>query len=107
MAGPGIRAWELSKVLSRHFDVTLLVPDLGGEVPQADFQVYFYSLEQDEILREKEKENDFIIVQGFVLEKFPFLGETNKILIVDFYVPFIFENLFIHKLRERSLGNQM
>ncbi len=107
MAGPGIRAWELSKVLAGDFNVTLLAPDLGGEIPQADFQVNLYSPNHQEFVREKEGESDFIIVQGFVLDKFSFLKDTKKVLIVDIYVPFVLENLFLYRLREKSLAHRI
>ncbi len=56
MAGPGIRAWELSKVLSKYFNVTLLVPDLGGKIFSDNFQVNLYSLNHEEGIRETERE---------------------------------------------------
>jgi GT2 family glycosyltransferase len=107
MTERGIRAWELAKTLSKEFHVTLLAPDLGGEVPKGDFPISLYALNQDEGVREKERENDFIIVQGFVLDKFPFLKDTERILILDLFIPRIIENLFTHKLGEKSIDNRM
>ena len=31
MAGPGIRAWELSRSLAGHFEVILAIPDYSSE----------------------------------------------------------------------------
>jgi glycosyltransferase involved in cell wall biosynthesis len=94
MAGPGIRAWEMARVLSRSSPVTLAVPN---EHPlRADaFQVVSYGSKTGRGLRELASEHDVLVVQGFVLHLFPYLGQMGKTLVVDLYDPFTLENLHV------------
>lgn len=104
MAGPGIRAWEMAKVLSCHHPVTLAVPNddpLAGD----GFRVVGYGSKAGRGLRELAAEHDVLVVQGFVLHLFPYLAQQGKPLVVDLYDPFTLENLhvFAHDpMEERS-----
>ena len=57
MAGPGIRAWELSKSLAKHFKVVLGIPDYSGTeeddgfFKSLSFDVIRYSVEKPELLQ--------------------------------------------------------
>ena len=42
MAGPGVRYFEMAKVLSKQFDVVLLAPD-GCDIAEKDFKILFDS----------------------------------------------------------------
>jgi glycosyltransferase involved in cell wall biosynthesis len=95
MAGPGIRCWELARVLGQRFDVTLAVPgtcDLAGE----GFEVACYDASRPGPLREAAAEADVVVVSGYVLHEHPFLKEIDAPLVVDLYDPFIIENLHFH-----------
>jgi glycosyltransferase involved in cell wall biosynthesis len=102
MAGPGIRAWEISKSLARGLDVVLAIPDyspgdagrLGGGAP---FEVIRYSVAHPSPLKKAAQRSRIILVQGYVLSKFPFLARLDAHLVVDLYDPFVLENLFVHK----------
>ncbi|MCX6562811.1 MAG: glycosyltransferase [Candidatus Aminicenantes bacterium] len=103
MAGPGIRAWELSKSLSRRFKVALAVPDYSSRSAESTFyknlpfDLFFYSQANPAVIKEIGAKSRIVIVQGYILSKFPFLKDLAAYLICDLYVPFPLENLFVHK----------
>ena len=91
MAGPGIRAWEISGALHRAgIDVTLAAP--GSEVPTAPFATLAFDVRGDALRRAAEGA-DAIMVQGLVLAHYPFLAALDVPLVVDAYDPFVLENL--------------
>jgi len=95
MAGPGIRYWELARVLAQKFEVTLAVP---GEcsLPGEGFQVVSYRTGDAGVLLSIIAQTDVILVSGYILHKLPVLKKTSKPMIVDLYDPFIIENLHFH-----------
>lgn len=117
MAGPGIRAWEISRILAQHFKVVLAVPDFA--VTEADktmfaaqdFEVLVYSLDEPELITSTGAKSRIILFQGYILSKFPGLKKLEAYLIADLYVPFPLETLFIHKwkvpdLKDREYAHQ-
>lgn len=112
MAGPGIRAWELSHCLSRHFKVVLAIPDYSHTplkspfFEKASFQTIEYSVQKPESLFPYGEKSKIIITQGYILSKFPSLLQLQSYLIADIYVPFILENLFVHKGKIASLKDR-
>jgi glycosyltransferase involved in cell wall biosynthesis len=112
MAGPGIRAWELSRCLSRHFKTALAVPDYSSSAGESSvfekvlFDVFPYSVKDPRVLRDRGETSKIVIIQGFVLSKFPFIKEWPAHLICDVYVPFPLENLFIHKWKIPNLKDR-
>jgi hypothetical protein len=94
MAGPGIRCWELARVLSHECAVTLAVPNQDPP-PSRSFSVQSYRNRRP-LLADLTKSAEAILVQGLVLEDFPFLAEPGKRVIVDLYAPYHLEvlNLF-------------
>jgi len=83
MAGPGIRAYNISKELSKHFDVTLLCPN------RPDLTDGFDILKTDEnLLRKYVEVSDIIITSGTTVAKYKFLKDCNKIMIFDLYDPY-------------------
>ena len=112
MAGPGIRAWELSKSLSNYYQVCLAAPDYSYKsdgspfFQNAPFGVFFYSVKNPAVLEELSKKSKIILTQGYILSKFPRLKHLNAHLVVDIYVPFILENLFVHKWKVPSLKDR-
>ncbi len=101
MAGPGIRAWEMAKVLSSQNEVTLAVPN-DHPLAAEGFKVQTYRSKIGTGLREMAEAHDVLVVQGFVLHLFPYLTQLGKRLVVDLYDPFTLENLhvFSHDLME-------
>jgi len=103
MAGPGIRAWELSRSLAGHFEVILGIPDYSSEnaespsFQKSSFEIVSYSLEKPAQIQKIGESSRIILTQGYILSKFPFLKELSAHLIIDLYVPFPLENLFVHK----------
>jgi GT2 family glycosyltransferase/glycosyltransferase involved in cell wall biosynthesis len=95
MAGPGIRSWEMAKVLSKQQPVTLAVPNddpLAGD----GFEVVAYGSTLGRGLRKLAADHDVLVVQGFVLHLFPYLAGTGKTIVVDLYDPFTLENLHVY-----------
>jgi glycosyltransferase involved in cell wall biosynthesis len=112
MAGPGIRAWELSKCLSKRFQVALAIPDyspatkntpLFKDVP---FDVIRYSVDNPSVIKKSGEDSKIILVQGYILSKFPFIKDIPAHLICDMYVPFPLENLFTHKWKIPSMKDR-
>lgn len=103
MAGPGIRAWELTQCLARDFEVILGIPDYSPRNARDrshlkfPFEIFPYSLEKPAQLRTIAESSRIILTQGYILSKFPFLKDLSSHLIIDLYVPFPLENLFVHK----------
>jgi glycosyltransferase involved in cell wall biosynthesis len=109
MAGPGIRAWELARSLSRKFKVVLAVPDYspGAEFfRKAPFQVAFYSVGAPSSVKDLAEQSCLILFQGYVLSKFPVLKTIGRPLIADIYDPFVLENLFVHQLKVTDIADR-
>lgn len=103
MAGPAIRYWEIAKVLSRDFEVTLAAP--GKPTLESDsFQVKGYARSDPNSIVPLVAEADIIIAFGFVLHLFPLLQSVDKPLIVDIYDPFTLEDLEVYG--NRSVEDQ-
>lgn len=99
MAGPGIRAWELSRVLAGRFAVELAIPDYSPEgLPEGGsaFKTWTYSLRRPKPVEEAARRARIVILQGYILSKFPGLAAAPGRLVADIYDPFVLENLFIH-----------
>lgn len=95
MAGPGIRYWELARVLAQDFPVTLAVPGqtaLQGDGPT----VQSYHMGEWETLRRAAEESDVIIPCGHTLARFPALADLETPLVIDGYDPFLVESLALH-----------
>jgi glycosyltransferase involved in cell wall biosynthesis len=112
MAGPGIRAWEVSRRLAKHFRVALAVPDYSPRSGDPDFyrrlpfELHAYSVTEPERLLELARGSKIVITQGYVLSKFPGLKALDVHLICDLYVPFPLENLFVHKWKVPNLKDR-
>ena len=77
MAGPGIRAWELSGALAGHFKVTLAVPDFTSfdidpvSAKKSRFTIFHYEVDKPSPLRKIAEDSRIILTQGYILSKFP------------------------------------
>lgn len=89
IAGPGIRYLEMSKELSRFFNVVLLAPGKQN-LPKTEFIV-------EELERTALKKHlaacDIVISQGLIIEKYPEIKYSEKYLVIDLYNPIMLENL--------------
>jgi glycosyltransferase involved in cell wall biosynthesis len=102
MAGPGIRAWEISRALASDHQVTLAVPRETDLVPQG-FTIAVYPPErQDPIIARLLAQHDVAIVQGSMVEGYPVLLESRVPLAVDLYDPMLLEGLDIVAGSDRS-----
>jgi len=98
LAGTGIRAVEMARVLSQHCQVTLAAYD------QADYeiegvQLLAFSYDEPELIERLVASADVVILQGFLVTSFPFLTTINKIVVVDMYDPFPLGNLEFFRVR--------
>lgn len=95
MAGPGIRYWEFARILSRHFQVELLLPPLlkQSTPPQSPFPAAIHVCVDGEALRRRAAAADVIITRGVILTAYPFLAELNKPIVLDMYSPILLEGL--------------
>jgi glycosyltransferase involved in cell wall biosynthesis len=88
MAGPGIRYWEIAAALRRRgIDVTLAAPAGDG----SDGLVAYRP--GDATLERLACASDAALVTGPALEQSPALKGLGIPLVVDWYDPFLFENL--------------
>ena len=90
MAGPAIRAFELAGQLARvGHEVTLATPS-SSQLETSALTVVSYD---GESLRGLAGRQDVIVVQGWILDRHPWLGELPACLVVDLYDPFPLELL--------------
>lgn len=100
MAGPGIRAWELARVLAIHAEVTLLAPQ-PVDLTAPGVRTGHFALGSSASLAEYLRQSDVILANGFLLESHPELADVRQPLILDLYDPTLLEN--IELLRNASL----
>ena len=98
LAGTGIRAVEMARVLSQHCQVTLAAYD------QADYaiegvELLAFSYDEPELIERLVASADVVILQGFLVTSFPFLTTISKIVVVDMYDPFPLGNLEFFRVR--------
>ncbi|MGN8245665.1 glycosyltransferase family 4 protein [Cellulomonas soli] len=98
MAGPAIRAWELSSVLAERHDVRLVT--FGECTRRSDrFVVERIAVED---FRACVDDADVLIVQGYIGVAFPWLRTADVLMVADMYDPFHIESLEVQ--REDALG---
>jgi glycosyltransferase involved in cell wall biosynthesis len=98
MAGPAIRAWQIASALAVDHDVRL--------VTTSECMITSESFDVRQVLdeasaRETEAWCDVLFFQGNVLDDYPFLHRSEKVVIVDLYDPFHLEQL--EQTREHDL----
>jgi glycosyltransferase involved in cell wall biosynthesis len=92
LAGPGIRCWELAKVLSSHCSVVLAVPSVSAR-QHPGVTLAPYRLGDDAAIGALTAEADAILALPFLVHELPSLARSGKPLILDLYDPFILEAL--------------
>lgn len=115
MAGPGIRYWELARVLAQTLPVTLATPNVA-QMPDAGVRLWSYQPGIWETLAPVVAETAAIVLCGDVLDWFPQLLQGQAPLVVDGYDPHPLETLALfagtpeqaqrHQERERILQLQ-
>ncbi len=96
MAGPGIRYWELARVLSRDFSVRLIVPPYLAsqiEVSQSLLPTDICVCKDAKSLRREVQQCDIVVTLGNILTLYPFLTRLDKFLVVDLYDPYLLSGL--------------
>ena len=93
MAGPAIRALEMAGALTDTADPVLATPYPVARVLPDGVSARTYAFGNERSLAAIVEDADAMLVQGYTLEKFPWLAECGIPVIVDLYCPFQFENL--------------
>ena len=96
MAGPGIRFYELTKILSNYCNVTLASPN-KIDIDASGFKTFVYELNNFKTLQKNAETADMILIQGHLLYYFPFLRNFKGKIIVDLYNPFNLESLEMYR----------
>ena len=99
MAGPGIRFFEFSKILSDYLEVTLAAPN-KIDIDIEGFRTILYDLKDYRTLKRNIENTDIILIQGHVLHYFPFLKNFKGKIIVDLFNPFNLESLEMYQDEE-------
>jgi glycosyltransferase involved in cell wall biosynthesis len=92
MAGPGIRAWELARVLATQQPVTLIAPQ-PIDLPTSEFALGSYTWGTPNALAPWLAQADVVLANGFVLRAHPELALTTLPLALDIYDPVLLEDL--------------
>ncbi|MEZ0449572.1 glycosyltransferase family 4 protein [Cellulomonas sp. ICMP 17802] len=93
MAGPAIRAWEISRYLSETHEVRLLTfgectrDGVGFEAARIGVGEFRAAVEWA----------DVVILQGYIAATFPWLREIDVVVVVDLYDPFHIESLEVQR----------
>ncbi len=104
MAGPAIRAFEMSRLLAAEHDVTL-VSTSHCEVEGDGFQ----TVRAGRGLRKLVARSDLIVFQGLLLSSHPWVADASGVLVADIYDPFHLEILEQQRHRpnaDRDSGSQ-
>lgn len=105
MAGPGIRALELARVLAREHAVTLAVPH-PPERPLPGLSLHGYGEYDWPSLQPAAARAEMILLSPFTLRAHPGLRALNVPLVLDLYDPFPLESLFTSR-RAKPLDAQL
>lgn len=103
LAGTGIRAVEMARVLSQYCNVTLAAYQAADVQIDGVRSVVFDYDDLDPVER-LVSSNDIVLVQGFLVESFPFLNTTSRYVVVDMYDPFPLSNLEFGLVRPPEFG---
>ncbi|GGC11217.1 glycosyltransferase family 4 protein [Cellulomonas carbonis] len=95
MAGPAIRAWEISRALAPEHDVRLVT--FGRCTRQGEgFEARHIGVGD---FRSEVDASDVVVVQGFVFNAFDWLQTVEQVLVVDLYDPFQLETLEVDRYK--------
>ncbi|WP_245862179.1 glycosyltransferase family 4 protein [Georgenia soli] len=108
MAGPAIRAWEISSALSDEHQVRLVTFGTCDRVGEG-FTTRHVTVSD---FRGEVDRSDIVIIQGFVMQTFPWLQQAEQVIVLDLYDPFHLESLEVERYkpteqRHASLANAL
>jgi glycosyltransferase involved in cell wall biosynthesis len=106
MAGPAIRYWEFAKALAPLSKITLAAPNLIPETLQQATQARLIQ-HSPENIADLASHHDIIIFQGHLLDYYPVLRQSEKILIADLYDPVPLESLEQHSADMQIIADQV
>ena len=93
MAGPGVRYFEMAKVLSKHFDITLLAPD-DCDIPGDGFKIISYnSNSASKSIGKLIQKADVVVAQNLRPPLIRKIKQFNIRYIADLYDPLTVEVL--------------
>ena len=98
-----MRYLEMARALCDDFEVTLAVPSETSLRP-AGFRIVRYWEDRPGSLQVLAENCDVLLLSGYMIQKFPFLGGVKARRVVDMYDPFVLENL--HYYLDEPLENQ-
>jgi len=98
MAGPGLRYYELARVLTSECSVTLAGP-LAGDLPHAGFELAPLTPARPDDLTPLLARADVVVSNGFLLYDYPKLGDLSIPWVVDAYIPSPTEGLAYYASR--------
>jgi GT2 family glycosyltransferase len=101
LAGPAIRALEISKFLVQDFDV-LLATTKGNSLKHETVSTISTRHRKLNLLVDWA---DIVIFQGLLISENPWLAETEKILIADVYDPFHLE--ILEQRKQQGINNRL
>jgi glycosyltransferase involved in cell wall biosynthesis len=97
MAGPGIRAYHLARVLARHLPTTLAVPNPPSpELPAPGYAMVEYDLSNWSSLAPLVAEAEICLLACDTLNGFPEIAGCAPYLVIDGYDPLLPEWLALH-----------
>jgi GT2 family glycosyltransferase/glycosyltransferase involved in cell wall biosynthesis len=99
MAGPAIRALQISKALAKEHEVVLATTS-SCDLPRSDMRTLHINSQQH--MAELERWADVIVFQGYLMHEYPVLKQSRKPIVVDMYDPFHLEQLE----QARDLGEE-
>lgn len=103
MAGPGIRYFNLARVLNNEFDTTLAAPKVDKlQWLSPEFKIIQYVRGKWETLREAINAADVILLPSDVAGDFPQLGGVDAPLVIDGYDPLMAEWFPLHSYLETT-----
>lgn len=103
LAGTGIRAVEMARVLSQYCNVTLAAYE-SADVQIEGVRTMVFDYDDLDPVERMVAGHDIILLQGFLVESFPFLNTTSRYVVVDMYDPFPLSNLEFGLVRPPEFG---
>ena len=94
MAGPGIRVYQLSRVLSRHLPTAVAIPDHAtGDLVAEGVTYHRYDPLDWNTLAPLVQQSAVCIAQGDTVTIFPEIADAASALVIDGYTPHLAEHL--------------
>ena len=104
MAGPSIRSYELSRVLHDAGNLVTLASPFASDLPPQPFRVTTYD---GTTLPQLLDGTDVVVLQGWVMERFPALRSSSARLVFDLYDPFPLEVLILFERESLAKRGEM